>query len=69
MSRARRPLTPALPGFAPVAPAVAACREHTLDTPVTDNYLFGGASAARDGNESRSAFPGIAPRLTPDRRR
>ncbi|MFW6198619.1 MAG: M28 family metallopeptidase, partial [Acidobacteriota bacterium] len=50
-------------------PAGDACREHTLEGLVIDNYLFGVAAVGPDGNESPVAFPNFDPRVTPQRRR
>ncbi len=50
-------------------PAGDACREHTFAGLVIDNYLFGVAAVGHDGNESVVAFPGLAPEVSPQRRR
>lgn len=49
------------------SPAGDACREHTLDGLVIDNFLFGVAAVGHDGNESVVAFPGGSAQLTPPR--
>ncbi len=50
-------------------PSGDACREFTLQALVIDNFLFGVAAVGSDGNESLVAFPGLAPAVTPERRR